>query len=58
MKILQIKKKKIIKNALIEMGADIGKIDEIISESEVRSVSGRCPQNRSIQNMGPGLLYE
>tara|TARA_B100000965_G_scaffold372506_1_gene362223 strand:- start:88 stop:522 length:435 start_codon:yes stop_codon:yes gene_type:complete len=28
------KEKKIIKNALIEMGADIDKIDEIISESE------------------------
>tara|TARA_B100000965_G_scaffold242529_1_gene203571 strand:- start:293 stop:727 length:435 start_codon:yes stop_codon:yes gene_type:complete len=28
------KEKKIIKNALIEMGAEIGKIDEIIKESE------------------------
>ena len=28
--------KKIIKNALIEMGADINKIDEIITESEIK----------------------
>ena len=28
--------KKIIKNALIEMGADINKIDEIIKESEIK----------------------
>ena len=28
--------KKIIKNALIEMGADIDKIDEIIKESEIK----------------------
>ena len=50
------KEKKIIKNALIEMGAEVSKVDEIIKESEIKEKDSNqiLDFTRKVKNISEG----